>query len=78
MYDLLLFGTNAQFFHLQEVGNGGAIFFFGAGSASIEGSSFIQNFVGGPNGMGGCFGMKDGGSLYVRDTLVNRLDRFCV
>eukprot|EP00960_Hanusia_phi_P059494 764185-Hanusia_phi.AAC.2 len=54
----------------KDFGNGGAVFFLGAGSASFEASSFVQNYVNGPNSMGGCFGMKDGGSLYVRDTLI--------
>ncbi|EKX44740.1 hypothetical protein GUITHDRAFT_109517 [Guillardia theta CCMP2712] len=60
------FLNNSVIGSTKEVGNGGAIFFLGSGSASIEGSSFIQNFVGGPNGMGGCFGMKDGGRFYYK------------
>ena len=53
-----------------EAALGGAFFFDGSGAASIERSDIVANSVMGPDAQGGCFGIRDGGVLYVRDSVV--------
>lgn len=53
-----------------EAAFGGAIFFDGSGAASIERCDVVMNSVLGPDAQGGSFGIRDGGVLYIRDSLV--------
>ena len=53
-----------------EAAVGGAIYLEGSGSVSIERSEVLSNSVMGPDAEGGCFGIRDGGVIYVRDSVV--------
>lgn len=54
-----------------EAAVGGAIYFDGSGHASIERSEIVSNSVMGPDAEGGCFGIRDGGVLYIRDSVIS-------
>lgn len=54
-----------------EAAVGGGIYFDGSGSASLERSHVSSNSVMGPDAEGGCFAIRDGGVLYLRDSVVS-------
>ena len=53
-----------------EAASSAVIHFDGAGTASIERSDVVANSVMGPDAEGGCFGIRDSGVLYIRDSVV--------
>ena len=53
-----------------EAASSAVIHFDDAGTASIERSDVVANSVMGPDAEGGCFGIRDSGVLYIRDSVV--------